>query len=126
MCAQRPKPFGFPKTERLTGQKKIEELFQHGSSFFLYPYRVKYLAKDELAAPQVLIAVPKKKLRKAVDRNLVKRRTREAYRLHKALLKPSQSIYVAFIYQAQEVLPFDSLESQMKKGLQKLSHLLSL
>jgi len=118
-----PKKFGFPKAERLTGKKRIEELFRDGSSFFLYPYRVKYLCEPAAGMPhQVLISVPKKKIKKAVKRNLIKRRIREAYRLHKHTLdsKPEVSLSVGFIYQANEPLPYHQLEKKMIACLQKL------
>ena len=77
----------FNKEERLCSKKLIDLLFKDGSSFLLYPYRVSYLFTD---APhsfpaQVVINASKKRFKKAVDRNLIKRRSREAYRLQKQL-----------------------------------------
>ena len=76
----------FTKEERLCSRKSIDLLFKSGSSFLLYPFRVSYLS---IATPhqfpvQVVINVSKKRYKRAVDRNLVKRRTREAYRLQKS------------------------------------------
>lgn len=77
----------FNKEERLCSRKLIDSLYKDGSSFLLYPFRISYLSAD-LSHPfpvQVLINVSKKRYKRAVDRNLIKRRLREAYRLQKQL-----------------------------------------
>lgn len=75
----------FNKEERLCSRKLIDLLFKDGSSFLLYPFRVSYLLADTpfKFPAQVVINVSKKRYKRAVDRNLVKRRCREAYRLQK-------------------------------------------
>jgi ribonuclease P protein component len=75
----------FNKEERLCSRKFLDLLFKNGSSFLLYPFRISYLIVEETAAypVQVVINVPKKRYKHAVDRNLLKRRIREAYRLQK-------------------------------------------
>jgi ribonuclease P protein component len=78
--------YTFKKEERLCSKKLIEELFHNGSSFLLYPFRIVWLVHPlpaEVPA-QVLINAPKRRFKKAVDRNLIKRRIREAYRLNKS------------------------------------------
>lgn len=78
----------FKKEERLCSKKSLDLLFKNGSSFLLYPFRITYLFVDEAHQfpVQVVINVAKKRYKHAVDRNLIKRRTREAYRLKKELL----------------------------------------
>lgn len=77
--------YTFNKEERLCSRKHLDLLFKNGSSFLLYPFRVSYLFIDALpnVPAQVVINVPKKRYKHAVDRNLLKRRIREAYRLNK-------------------------------------------
>lgn len=77
--------YTFNKEERLCSRKLLDLLFKNGSSFLLYPFRISYLFVDEPAnyPAQVVINVAKKRYKRAVDRNLLKRRIREAYRLHK-------------------------------------------
>ena len=78
----------FKKEERLCSKKSLDLLFKNGSSFLLYPFRITYLFVDETHQfpVQVVINVAKKRYKHAVDRNLIKRRTREAYRLKKESL----------------------------------------
>ncbi|RZL49732.1 MAG: ribonuclease P protein component [Pedobacter sp.] len=75
----------FNKEERLCSKKSLDLLFKNGSSFLLYPFRVTCLCVTEphKYPVQVVINVAKKRYKHAVDRNLIKRRTREAYRLNK-------------------------------------------
>ena len=82
----------FRKEERIVSNLLIETLFEKGNSHSLtaYPLRAVYLKTDyrEGCAPvQILISVPKKKFKHAVDRNRVKRQIREAYRKNKSLLE---------------------------------------
>jgi len=77
--------YTFKKEERLCSRKHLDLLFKNGSSFLLYPFRISYLFINESTEvpAQVVINVPKKRYKRAVDRNLLKRRIREAYRLNK-------------------------------------------
>lgn len=77
--------FTFKKEERLSSRKQIGELIDKGSSFFLYPFRIVWLEVDTPSTypAQLLISVSKKRFKRAVDRNRIKRLIREAYRLQK-------------------------------------------
>ena len=121
MTENRPKNFGFSRAERLTGKKNIEELFQRGSSFFLHPFLIKYRNCED-DCHRILISVPKKKFRRAVDRNLIKRRIREAYRLNKHLLynQPIDFFHVGFIYQDDSILTYAEIEHKLVILLKRL------
>ncbi|MCP4460646.1 MAG: ribonuclease P protein component [Cytophagales bacterium] len=121
MSESRPKSFKFPKVEKLTGKKKIEELFQNGSSIFLHPFLLKFIAVDE-TVHRVLIAVPKKKIKRAVDRNLIKRRIRESYRLNKHIAydQPETFYHVGFIYQDTKALSYTEIEKKLVILLKRL------
>ncbi len=74
--------------------------------------------------PQVLFSVSKRQFKKAVDRNQVRRRCREAYRLHKApltaLAPETRPSYIAFLYLAKEITSYDVIETAMKLSFKKL------
>jgi len=110
--------YTFPKAEKLCGKKEIEELFQNGSSFYLHPFRFKYLQSTVETTNKVLFSVPKKKFKRAVDRNLIKRRLRETYRLNKHHLNNSDHFYyLGFVYVDKKILSYQDIESKMIKTL---------
>ncbi len=122
--------YRLPKNERLHSQKAIKELFDKSSSFFLYPFKVLYLdlPQSDSETIQVLFSVSKKKIRKAVHRNLLKRRIREAYRLNKNILgDPSVSPRnIGLIYVSSEISDYQKIESSLQKILKRLAEAESL
>lgn len=99
--------FTFQKTEKLSREKWIKELFKRGSSFYLHPFKVIYLDHPDPQAMfnQVLISVPTRNFKRAVDRNTIKRRIRETWRLNKNQLVSDKKWLIAYIYTAKEILP---------------------
>ncbi|MEQ8472735.1 MAG: ribonuclease P protein component [Marinoscillum sp.] len=115
--------YRFPKKERLTGKKDIEELFKNGSSFYLHPLLVKYIVDSDAEYHSVLFTVSKKHFKKAVDRNLIKRRMREAYRLQKQILEGQERFYkLAFVYIDKTIVPYSLIEPKLKKLLDRLKN----
>jgi ribonuclease P protein component len=120
--------YTFKKEERLCNKKLIDGLFHNGSSFLCYPFRVSWLiAPDSQMVPvQVLFAVAKKRYKRAVDRNLVKRRMREAYRLLKQqtlytpLLASQKSIVLSIGFIGKEISDYSLMEKKMLKALLQL------
>ena len=122
--------FTFPKSERLHQKKVIEILFQKDnpivSQQFVYPFRVLYLTQDSnYTSPQILVSITKRRFKKAVDRNLLKRRTKEAYRLHKPFFHQINGKilpqYIAFIYIGNTIESFQKIEKKMINLLQLLN-----
>lgn len=122
------KRFTFTKKERLTGEKRIEKLFAQGQSFMSYPFRVVYLEKEpDRSSPfAVLISIPKKRIKSAVGRNKMKRLAREAYRLNKnqhidAVSFGNRYCDVAFVYVAEKLCDYASVEKGIRKALRELT-----
>lgn len=122
----------FPKTERLCSRKTIGRLFEKGSTetktSYLFPFKVFYLFDSEIPSgqpPQVLFSISKRNFKKAVDRNLLRRRCREAYRKNKHLFfsSPEQRppSAIAFILIAKEKVDYEHIERSLQKLIVRLS-----
>ncbi len=120
--------FSFPKSDRLCSHHIIEDLFTKGQSFTCYPFRIIYLETEleENLPSKILISVSKKRFKRAVHRNLLKRRCREAYRLNREMfiqdvLQSKKQIAFAMVYIASEQLSYSVIEKGMVKALKKLT-----
>ncbi len=117
--------FTLKKHEILRSKKIIQELFDNGSSFFLYPFKVFYLPNLSQNTNQVLFTVSKRYYKRAVDRNLIRRRIREAYRLNKSYLITDQkelfSLSIALIYISKSKLPYSEIENKLKQVFIRLN-----
>jgi ribonuclease P protein component len=123
------KPNSFKKEERLCNKRLIERLYSNGSSFHLYPFRVTFLLSKEILVPaQVLIAVPKRRFKRAVDRNLLKRRIREGYRINKQLLlyefldQQQAKVLFSIQYIGKEIHDYRFIELKLRETLLKLQN----
>lgn len=114
----------FSKAEHLYGEKTIGRVFAEGEAFIAYPLRVSYLVIDggsEIPV-RVMVSVPKKRFKRAVKRNRLKRRMREAYRQNKhalwdALNRRQKQVHIAFQYVSDEEATFEYIEKKMLKAL---------
>lgn len=117
--------YTFSKEERLCSHKLLEQLFKSGRRLMIFPYSVHWMPCTKDALPndipaQVLIATSKRKFRHAVDRNRVKRLTRECYRQHKPQLYQflndnGITIVVAINYVHNEILDYAVLMHKFDK-----------
>ncbi|WP_240775570.1 ribonuclease P protein component [Sphingobacterium psychroaquaticum] len=118
----------FTKEERLCSKRLIDDLFHNSFSFVLYPYRIVFQPKpseDHVSPAQSILSVSKRRFKRAVDRNAVKRRMREAFRLQKEelylfLQEHSLNLLVAFQYVGKEQLPYVYMYERMGLTITKL------
>lgn len=107
------------RRERLSGTIAVAELFSRGKSGAEGCIRYKYIFRDDDAPSRIVVSVPKRSFKRAVKRNLLKRRMRESYRLQKDLLGAGYDIL--FIYTSREVLPFETIFADMALALTKVA-----
>jgi ribonuclease P protein component len=117
----------FQKAERLCFQKEMDFLFEKGNSFISYPLRIIFVEKkpDSGADASTLISVSKKKFKRAVKRNRIKRLIREAYRLNKepflqSLRERESGMLVGFIFIGKTLSRWDEIETAVVKALKLL------
>lgn len=133
--------FTLGKKEKLRHRTLVEGLFAEGKTLYEYPLRLTYRTVDDetlekafrngvperVGRLQMLITVPKKKLRHAVDRVRMRRLIREAYRLNRHKLDEAaaeaglRSVEMAFIYIHGEKSDYATVEKKMKRLLGKLA-----
>jgi ribonuclease P protein component len=116
-----------PKGERLNGEIRISRLFTEGEAFLSYPFRVVYSfceRTDEFPL-KFMVSVSKKRFKRAIKRNRIKRLIREAYRLNKhplydVLHSMPFTLCVGFIYVSDDELDFSVIEKKMQVVMEKL------
>lgn len=118
--------FTFKKSERIYKRDEIQALFKSGKSFNEFPFRVLHLKIEKDEEPvKIAVSIPKRRFKKAVDRNLLKRRTKEAYRTNKTNLRAKLneenfSLTAMFIYIGNDPLPFKEIEDKINLILLRL------
>lgn len=120
---------GLPRAERLRGNKILGRLFTDGQSGFVFPFRYYWQAvpvEEEEYSVAMLVSVPKKMFKRAVKRNLFKRRTREAFRQEKTnaverCAAAGLRLSVAFVYSSKEEVEFGKIRSSVRRILSEVS-----
>ena len=123
----------FKKNERVTSRREILQLVSRGHRIEATPILARYIIAEryingataatgaaERSVNKVMVVAPKKSFKRAVDRNLLKRRMREAYRLHKELL-PQRGLSISLLYIAKEIRSYKEIEAAVVEILQKIS-----
>lgn len=112
-----------PRTERLRSLGAVRRLFESGESGFIYPFRYVWFAEpDFVQSVEVLFSVPKKFHKRANRRNLLRRRTKEAYRLQKNLLRADAPVNLdlALIYSSKEVVSYKTIAHAVRRILESV------
>lgn len=122
--------FTFKKIERLCSKKDIELLYKLGSSKTFFPLKF-FWRENTFESPypaRVLMTVPKRIYKHAVDRNLLKRRMREAYRTSKQpfyeeILRAEKKLDVLIMYVGKEKEDYFTIKKTLEQGLKKVAEL---
>ena len=121
--------FTFKKEERLYGHAALENVYTNGKHLHNHIIKILYIEvpKNKQPACRVVFSVPKRNFKKAVDRNLIKRRMREVYRNHKHLLyqhltEKQKHIHIYLIYTSKQIIEFDALKENLVQALQLLAN----
>lgn len=118
-------PFSLSKEERVCSRKLIEQLFRHSTSkaFTAYPLRAVCMSggQTQMTAPvQIMVSVPKRHFKHAVDRNRIKRQVREAYRKNKLLLDGMNEAAIAFVWMDHQLLSSSDVEKRTQHLLKRI------
>ena len=117
--------FAFKKEERLCSRRLIDQLYTEGHRLMAFPYSVQWLAVE--GPCQVMIVAPKRKFKHAVDRNHVRRLTRECFRqrkdtLYNFLQEHGISLIFSMVYIHNEIMTYEHLGHKMDKLLTLLEN----
>lgn len=103
------------KTERLSGKTAVNDLLKKGRWGFTPSIKYCWLVREDEGSARILVSVPKRNFKRAVKRNLLKRRIRESYRTQKDILEGAPAMDVMFFYNSKEVM--DSTVIKEEVGL---------
>jgi ribonuclease P protein component len=115
--------FTFKKEERLYGHAALDNVYNNGKYLQVDSIKIIYIEVPKSNYPcRIVFSVPKRSFKRAIDRNLIKRRMREVYRNHKHILyndlnEKQKNIHMYMIYLSKEIIPFDELKDAMLKAL---------
>ena len=116
------KAFALPKSERISGRQALLDLLEKGKGGTAGCLRFKAAPScvdGDSAVSRIMVSVPKKQFKRAVKRNLLKRRMREAYRLRKSMLQ--FPVDILFVYIGREVLPYETIYNDMSEALERIA-----
>lgn len=118
-------PYTFGKEERLCSRSLMDRLYADGHRFLAFPFSVQWLAVEGTQPCQIMIVAPKRRFRHAVDRNHVRRLTRECWRLRKPdfytfLQEHNLCIVLSLVYVHNEIMSHDQLGHKMDKLIELL------
>lgn len=125
--------FTLSKEERICSKKLINELFTgNGRSMTAFPLRVVFMKRtivDDQPRAAMLVSVPKRYFKHAVDRNRVKRQVREAFRHNKSIITQNltddhEAVAMAFVWLTDEKFPSSEVENRMVRLLTRISECL--
>lgn len=114
-------PNTLPKKERLCGKTGISKLLAEGKHGSAGPVRFLFINDSGNEENRIMVSVPKKLFKRAVKRNLLKRRIRESYRRQKHSLTAKGALDVLFMYSTKEVLSYDEIYQAVGLAIEKIN-----
>ena len=115
----------FPKKERLCGKTAISKLLAQGRHASVPGMRFLYMTETGNDHARLLISVPKKIFKRAVKRNLYKRRIRESWRRQKHLLNVGNGIDILVMYSSKELLTYEEIYTAIGQIIEKVNRQMS-
>ena len=117
--------FTLPKQQRLHKKREIDTLFAVGNHGYAHPFKYRFTLHETCEPTAILVSIPKKLHKRAVRRNLLKRRTRESYRqckdvLNNALAEKGLAAHIAFIYGSKEIFDYKTIDHAVHKILESI------
>lgn len=109
-----------PKEERLCGKTTVSALITGGRWGSTAHMKYCFLAGREDELNRIMVSVPKKFFKRAVKRNLLKRRIREGYRTQKELLSVN-GVDILFQYNSHEIMDFEVVREEVASVLRRIS-----
>jgi len=113
--------FRFPKEQKIYLKHDIDTLFESHNTVFKHPVKAIYLKGNGKAYPRAMFSVPKKFFKRAVHRNLLKRRMREAFRLSIANYQELQDTDFGFIFVSNEIADYETILAKIQKILEQVA-----
>ena len=110
-----------PKKERLCGKTAISELLAKGKHGNVPGMRYLCLRRKEAEITRIMVSVPKKSFKRAVKRNLLKRRIRESWRRQKHMLSVEGNLDILFMYAVKEVLTYEEIHAAIGQIIENLN-----
>ena len=114
-------PQTLTKSERLSGKTAVGDLLKKGRWGVTTNLKYCWLATEDIGHSRIMVSVPKRNFKRAVKRNLLKRRLRESYRTQKELLSGCNGIDVMFFYNTKEVLDSGTISAEVREILTLLA-----
>ena len=114
--------FSFPKKQHLAQREVIAVLASRGRTLFKYPVKAYWLPREDAdggGCPRYVFSVPKKSFKRAVKRNLLKRRMREAVRLNQGECLGTFAADYLLVYVAKDICPYSVIEAAIREILSK-------
>lgn len=110
-----------PKKERLCGKTSISKLLAKGKHGSVSGIRYQCLYGTDSGVNRILVSVSKKFFKRAVKRNLLKRRIRESWRRQKHLLNLEGNFDILLIYSVKEILSYEEIYSSIGQVIENLN-----